>query len=189
MAKPKEIQLDAKSIYQELHNDFTNHCSNEIVMSHFGAFSQDLVNSLSETLEFILHKHQVKRNIIKRMFSIMIEGLQNIRLHGKRNELNKHLGHVIIVEVNDSYAVSFGNIIDNCDKRNLVNDLDRVNSMELPELKNYYLETLGNGMLSEDGGAGLGFTTIALKAKSKIMFQVIDLEEDTSYFEMRIELQ
>lgn len=188
MTKPNEIQLDAKSIYQELHNDFTDHSSNFVIMSHFGEFSQDLVNSLSEGLEYIMDRREVKRIIIKRMFSIMIEGLQNIRLHGKGNVLKKQLGHVMILEKNDSFSVSFGNIVDYQGKETLTKHLDRLNNMDVSELKRYYLDVLGNGVMTDRGGAGLGFTTIALKSKSKILFQFIEYEEDTFYFEMRVDL-
>lgn len=188
MARPNEIQIDAKSIYKELHNDFTNHCSDYIVMSHFGEFSQDLVNSLSEGLEYIMVQRDEKRILIKRMFSIMIEGLQNIRLHGAKNLAKKQLGHAMIMEKEGIYSVSFGNIVDNQGKKILKKHLDKLNAMELSEMKDYYLDVLGNGVMTDRGGAGLGFTTIALKSKSKIRFQFIDYEEDTSYFEMRVNL-
>src|SRR5690554_7206436 len=81
-------------------------------MSHFGEFSQDLVNSLSEGLEYIMRSNNAPKILTKRMFSIMIEGLQNIRLHGARNHENKQLGHVMIMESNDEYTVSIGNVVD-----------------------------------------------------------------------------
>ena len=188
MAKPNEIQLDAKSIYKELNHDFTNHGSNCVIMSHFGEFSQDLVNSLSEGLEYIMDRREVKRIIIKRMFSIMIEGLQNIRLHGTRNRLKEQLGHVMIMEHDGNYSVSFGNIVDNQGKVKLEKHLGKLNAMDLSEMKDYYLDILGNGVMTNKGGAGLGFTTIALKSKSKIQFQFVEYEDDTSYFEMRVQL-
>lgn len=188
MDRSNDIKMDAKNIYQELHNEFTDHCDNFVVMSHFGEFSQDLVNSLSEGLEYIMDKREVKRIIIKRMFSIMIEGLQNIRLHGKRSIQNKHFGHVMIMEKEGSYSVSFGNIVDNQGKEILTKHLNKINDMDLSEMKDYYLNVLGNGIMTDKGGSGLGFTTIALKSKSKIKFQFIDYEKDTSYFEMRVNL-
>lgn len=188
MNRSNEMQIDAKGIYNGLNNEFTEHGSKHMVMSHFGEFSQDLVNSLSEGLEHILDQREVKRIIIKRMFSIMIEGLQNIRLHGIKNMSNKQLGHVMIVEKNGSYSVSFGNVVDEKGEAILTKHLNKLNEMDLSERKDYYLDILGNGDMTNKGGAGLGFTTIALKSKSKIEFQFIDYEEDTSYFEMRVEI-
>ncbi|RYM33376.1 hypothetical protein ERX46_10570 [Brumimicrobium glaciale] len=188
MDRSNEIQIDAKGIYNELHNEFTDHGNNLMVMSHLGEFSQELVNSLSEGLEYIMDQREVKRIIIKRMFSIMIEGLQNVRLHGKANLLKKQLGHVMIIEKNGMFSVSFGNIVDEQGKSILTKHLNKLNNMELSEMKGYYLDVLGNGDMTDKGGAGLGFTTIALKSKSKINFQFLEYEEDSYYFEMRIEL-
>ena len=188
--KPNETRLEAKDIYIDLQNEFTDHGSNIILMSHFGEFSQELVNSLSEGLEVILDQKGVKRPITKRMFSIMIEGLQNIRLHGIANLKRKYLGHVMIIEKDKSFSFSFGNLVDEQGKQRLTEHLNKLNNMELSEMKDYYLDILGNGAMINKGGAGLGFTTIALKSKSKskINFQFIEYEEDIYYFEMPIKL-
>lgn len=188
MAKPNEIKLDAKSIYQTLNDDFTSHRKDVLIMSHFGEFSQDLVNSLSEGLENILNLNNVKRNLIKRLFSIMIEGLQNIRLHGVRNNNNRQCGHVMILEEHQNYSFSFGNIVDEKGKKTLTQYMEKLNAMDLSEKKAYYLDVLGNGIRTDKGGAGLGFTTIALKAKSEILYQFINFEGDKYYFEMRADL-
>ncbi|PWH86825.1 SiaB family protein kinase [Brumimicrobium oceani] len=188
MNRSNETQIDAHSIYNELNKEFTEFGSKKLIMSHFGEFSQDLVNSLSEGLELILDEKGVPRIVIKRMFSVMIEGLQNIRLHGIKNKGNRQLGHVMIAEKNGSYSVSFGNIIDEDGELILVKYLTKLNKMDLSEQKEYYLNILGNGDMTSKGGAGLGFTTIALKSKSKIEFQFVDYEEDTSYLEMRVEI-
>ena len=188
MNRSHDIQIDAKNIYNELQNEFTAQGSRHIVMSHFGEFSQDLVNSLSEGLEHILGQREVKRIVIKRMFSIMIEGLQNIRLHGIKSRSQRQFGHVMIVEKDNAYSVSFGNVVDEKGEDILTKHLNKLNEMDLSERKDYYLDILGNGDMTNKGGAGLGFTTIALKSKSKIDFQFIEYEEDTLYFEMRVDI-
>lgn|SRR5690554_3269031 len=188
MTKDNETQIDAKSIYHELLETFTEESERSIVMSHFGEFSQDLVNSLTEGLEFIMTEREVDKVLVKRMFSIMIEGLQNIRIHGKSNEEELQLGHVMIKEKAKVFSASFGNIVDENGKKTLDQHLNKLNSFTPEELKLYYLDILGNGAMTDRGGAGLGFTTIALKAKAKIKFQFIDFAEDKYYFEMQIQL-
>jgi hypothetical protein len=188
MTKPKEIHVDVNSIFQELHNDFSDRSDGFVVMSHFGEFSQDLVNSLSEGLEYIMLSRDAAKIITKRMFTIMIEGLQNIRLHGAKNNSGKQLGHVMILENQGDYSVSFGNIVDVYSKKVLTDHLNKLNEMSPSEIKDFYLATLSNGVMTEKGGAGLGFITIALKAKSNIEFHFVDFEENTFYFEMRVSI-
>ena len=188
MTKPKEINIDEKGIFHEMYTDFAGSKEGYVVMSHFGEFSQDLVNSLSEGLEYIMQSKNAPKTITKRMFSIMIEGLQNIRLHGTKNLVNKKLGHVMIMENEGAYSVSFGNIVDVESKHILSEHLTKLNNMDSSEVKEFYLKTLSNGVMTEKGGAGLGFITIALKAKSKIDYNFVDYEQNTFYFEMRVTL-
>lgn len=188
MVKPKERHIDVNGIFQELHSDFLSRKEGYVVMSHFGEFSQDLVNSLSEGLEYIMRNKETPKIITKRMFSIMIEGLQNIRLHGAKSMANKQLGHVMILENGGAYSVSFGNIVDTQSKDILSAHLNKLNNMDSSGIKEFYLETLSNGVMTEKGGAGLGFITIALKSKSSIDYSFIDFEQDSFYFEMRVAL-
>lgn len=188
MATQKELHTDVNGIFQELHSKFSEREGAYLLMSHFGEFSQDLVNSLSEGLEYIMRSNNAPKILTKRMFSIMIEGLQNIRLHGARNHENKQLGHVMIMESNDEYTVSIGNVVDIKSKVVLTNHLNMINNMSHQEVKDYYISVLTNGVTTEKGGAGLGFVTLALKSQSTIEFDFIDCDTDHYYFEMCITL-
>jgi hypothetical protein len=188
MPKQTKIGKDLEDIYRDLHNDMSSKKGAVIVLSHFGEFSQDLVNSLSEGLEQIIITNNVKKTIIKRMFSIMIEGLQNIRLHGAKDDKAKKLGHVIVLDEGDHYSISLGNLIDNKKIGFISEHLDKLNAMETEEVKQYYMKVLSNGLLSEKGGAGLGFITMSLKSKSKLTYQFYKCFEDCSYFEMNMKL-
>ena len=188
MGKEVEIKSSIEEIYRDIHNDYASRENGVIILSHFGEFSQDLVNSLSEGLEQIMRTNNVKKAIVKRMFSIMIEGLQNIRIHGAKSSDNEQLGHVIVTDYKNAYTISFGNL-SNKDKRKFLNEhIQALNEMDNAEVKEYYLKVLGNGILSEKGGAGLGFITMCLKSKSKLTHQFFELENDQLYFEVSMTL-
>ncbi|MEX2485166.1 MAG: SiaB family protein kinase [Brumimicrobium sp.] len=188
MSKNVEIKTNVEDIYQNLHDEYANHEGGVIILSHFGQFSQDLVNSLSEGLEQIMMTNNVKKAITKRMFSIMIEGLQNIRIHGEKDNDRNQLGHVIVTDQRKSYTISFGNLVNQEKKKFLNEHIDMLNEMEIPEVKQYYMKVLGNGILSEKGGAGLGFITMCLKSKSKLRYSFYNLETEESYFEVSMKL-
>lgn len=188
MGKEVEIKSSIEEIYRGIHNEFARRENGVIILSHFGEFSQDLVNSLSEGLEQIMRTNNVKKAIVKRMFSIMIEGLQNIRIHGAKNKNNQQLGHVIVTDYRNAYTISFGNL-SNKDKKKYLNDhIKSLNKMTSAEVKEYYLKVLGDGIISEKGGAGLGFITMCLKSKSKLTHQFIELDNDQLYFEVSMSL-
>ena len=188
MSKHTEIRTNIEGVYRDLHNEMSDRKGAVIVLSHFGEFSQDLVNSLSEGLEQIMIANNVKKPIIKRMFSIMIEGLQNIRIHWAKDNGGKKLGHVIVLDEGDHYTISLGNLIQDKKKNSITNHLNDLNKMDLAEVKEYYMKVLGNGLLSEKGGAGLGFITMCLKSKSKLTYNFHNCKDDFSYFEVRMKL-
>lgn len=188
MSKEVEIKSNIEEIYRDLHNYYASRNSGVIILSHFGQFSQDLVNSLSEGLEEIMLTNNVKKAIIKRVFSIMIEGLQNIRIHGAKDSKDQQLGHVIVADYRDKYTISFGNISNKEKQKFVKQHLNSLNEMDTAEVKEYYMKVLGNGVLSEKGGAGLGFITMCLKSRSKLVYEFYELENGQLYFEVNMTL-
>lgn len=153
-----------------------------VLMAHHGEFSQDLVNSLSEGLESLMLECNIKKTVVKRVFSIIIEGLQNIRLHGTKDHWEEQNGHVIVAEDDGGFNVSFGNYVAKDTISDLIVHLNKINTLNKDEIKQLYIDVLGNGFISEKGGAGLGFITIAMKSKSTLNFGFEEVSAETSYF-------
>lgn len=187
--KSAEISTQVKGTYQDIYDTFSHVDDGAVIIAHFGRFSQDLVNSISEGVENILISNDVKKGIIKRMFSILIEGLQNIRIHGGTDLEDNQIGHVIVLREGEQYKVSFGSYATEQDKDFLSKHLDDLNSKSIEEIKEFYLKVLSNGFLSNKGGAGLGFITIALKSKSTISYAFHKTNyKNLYYFEFSVEL-
>lgn len=157
---------------------------NKVLVSHFGEFSQDLVNSLSTKVEEMLLESGIKKGIVKRMFSILVEGLQNIRIHGEKDEDDNQVSFLIIAQVDDSFKVTFGNLLKNENIDNITTRIDHLNQMDPPQVKELYMEVLTNGIMSNKGGAGLGFITIAMKAKNKLDYDIVKIDDELSCFIM-----
>lgn len=153
-----------------------------VVMSHSGVFSQDLVNSLGEGAEEILIAANEKKPMIRRIFSVLIEGLQNIRIHGELNTEGVQNGILVFAKGDGFYKISFGNLIFNGSIPAMEKRLNELNSLEEEELKQRYMAVLSEGILSNKGGAGLGFITMKMKAKSHLNFEFHPVSEDYSMF-------
>jgi hypothetical protein len=158
------------------------------MLSHFGEFSQDLVNSISEGVEAKLLENVVKKTIVKRMFSILIEGLQNIRIHGEKSKSKLQLGHVIVARNEDVFKISFGNYAKKDKTSALQENLNGLNKLDTSAIKEMYLNILSDGVISDKGGAGLGFITIAMKSKSKINYDFKEIDDELVYFHYEVEL-
>ncbi|MDG0974832.1 MAG: SiaB family protein kinase [Crocinitomicaceae bacterium] len=185
-----EISTVVKNTYQDIYDTFCAVPDSSVVIAHFGRFSQDLVNSISEGVENILISNDVKKNMIKRMFSVLIEGLQNIRIHGGSDSDDQQIGHVIVLRGCADYRVSFGSYASEEDRSFLTKHLDNINEKSLEEVKAFYLDVLSKGFLSNKGGAGLGFITIALTSKSAIYYAFHPTDyKDLHYFDFSVELK
>lgn len=167
--------LEIREIFQNQHDGMTKKDNRKVLMSHFGTFSQDLVSSLSGTTEELLTSSGDKRVVIKRTFSILIEGLQNIRLHGERDELNRQLGFVIVAGNKEDYRIIMANVINPEELKKVETYLDKINGFSIDELKKTYLTVLSNEFLSSKGGAGLGFITTRMKSENPLNYSFYSL--------------
>lgn len=160
-----------------------------LVLSHFGYFSQDLVNGFTENVEEILISAGEKKQIIKRVFSILIEGLQNIRVHGQKDEHGKQYGSFILAKDSSKYCIIFGSLIKSEAKSSLEERINNLNSLEDEAVKELYMSVLTNGIVSVTGNAGLGFITMRLKSKNKLKLRFYQVSEELNYFTVEINLE
>jgi hypothetical protein len=175
--------------YQKIFGDYNIHADGKIIVSHFGEFSQDLVNSLSTKIEELMLDSGDKKGVVKRMFSILVEGLQNIRIHGERDQDGNQVSFLIVSQNEDHYKVSFGNLIEADKVDNLIHRVEELNAMSPEETKALYMDTLSNGILSSKGGAGLGFITISLKSKNEINLEKEQVSDRLYFLTQHIRLE
>ncbi|MEX1003331.1 MAG: SiaB family protein kinase [Crocinitomicaceae bacterium] len=175
--------------FQEIFGDYNKNASGKILVSHFGEFSQDLVNSLSTSIEDMMLESGDKKGVVKRMFSILVEGLQNIRIHGERDEDGNQVSFLIVLQNEDNYKVTFGNLIRRMNINTIIERIDSLNKMDNAEVKELYMNVLSNGIMSNKGGAGLGFITMALKSKNKLGYVSEEVSDDLVFFSVNIDLE
>lgn len=176
------------SKFKEILDSYAEGSDAKTVVSHFGEFSQDLVNSISTSVEEMMQESGDKKGPVKRMFSILVEGLQNVRIHGEKDEDNKQVAFLIVTQYDEKYRIAIGNLIRNNNIDFVAQRIEALNNMEPAEVKEYYMEVLTNGIMSNKGGAGLGFITIAMKSKSKIDFETTNLDDELSCFTYQVDL-
>jgi hypothetical protein len=189
MLKEKKGVLTDTCFDEYLHNhQYVSNKGDNILFSHFGVFSQDLTNSISDSVEEMMFSSGDKKSIVKRAFSILIEGLQNIRLHSSPDDKNLHLSHLIVSKNDEKYTISLGNITVTSCKNKLTQQIKELNSRSEIDVKSLYMDVLANGDLSDKGGAGLGFITMKMKADSDLKANFKEIAKDTYYFTVSMEL-
>ena len=154
----------------------------KIIVSHLGELDQDKVNTISTLVETQMEYLGVSKSAIKKIFNIVIETLQNICIHGEKDNNGYQMTYFIIGRHNNEFSIFSGNIVNNTVAEKLNKRLNSIKSLSDSDLKKQYMDVLSNGELSAKGGAGLGFLTIALKSGNNIDFDFEMLNKEYSLF-------
>ena len=174
--------------FKELEEEFFR-TGFDIIQANKGPWTQDNVEGFAYELETMLPDKGVKKGIIKRIFSLIIEALQNIRLHGAFGNEGEQASFYFIAKNEDIFRIITANIIHKDVIEKVQTRIEKINSLDRVGLKTFYMDTLTDGHRSSKGGAGLGFITVAMKAKSKLDYSFEKLDDDYSKFEMSCDLK
>ncbi len=162
-----------------------NGADRKIIVSHIGELDQDKVNTISTLVETQMEYLGVSKSAIKKIFNIVIETLQNICIHGEKDNNGYQMTYFIIGKHQNEYTIFSGNIVNNVVAEKLNKRLNAIKSLGDSDLKRQYMDVLSNGELSAKGGAGLGFLTIALKSNNNIDFDFEMLNKEYSLFSLQ----
>jgi hypothetical protein len=172
-----------RSVYLGVLEDFAGEAnSGDVIVHHFGEFSHGMINGLAEATEELMLSNGDSKRTVKRVFSILIEGLQNIRTHGKRDLDCDQSSFVVIVKERNQYKIIFGNLIDQKDKVMIEDYFDKINRMSEEQLKQLYAEVLETSFFTRKGGAGIGFLTMRIKSEHPLEYVVNNFEENLYFF-------
>lgn len=166
--------------YQEIYGEYNSNATKKIIVSHFGEFSQELVNSISIEVEERMMAAGDKKGPIKRVFSILVEGLQNVRIHGERDPDGNQGSFLVVCQDDEEYLITTGNLARNEAVKKIVDKIKVINQYDVDGLKQFYMDVLTNGLMSQKGGAGLGLITMAMKSKNKLAYKVDHVDDNYS---------
>ncbi|HEY6160031.1 MAG TPA: SiaB family protein kinase [Bacteroidia bacterium] len=144
-------------------------CEKEnIILSFKGDFNQDLVNAILLLAEREPDVQSSSTVVRARVFSIMVECMQNIRKYGAVNDAGSELkpGIVLVCRDQHSYALKTGNLVLNEEVPALKEKIERIVGLGKDELKALHKKILAETQLSEKSGAGLGLISILRKCDS-----------------------
>lgn len=154
-----------------------------ILVSHYGELSQSVISNLEGSVEEKITSLDIAKGPIKKIFFISVETLQNMLLHGQKNNEGKQHNFFILVKNGSNLKVISSNLVANDSIPALEKQINTINSFEDEKaLKAYYLEHLENNTMSDKGGAGLGFITIGMKSGNKLKVDFKKINDQFSLF-------
>ena len=173
-------------------NTFTKHAMAEkkIILDYKGPIKFEMIEFLLNKVKKGMDSLGEKKIIKKKVFNLMVEIIENIYKHSANNEINNKdnifQSRISLEKYENNYLITAGNTISNRNIESLRRRLDQVIQMNNKGLKILYEEKITKEPFSEKGGAGLGIITIAIKSDNKLNYSIISINDNFSYFELKV---
>ncbi len=168
----------AYPLFQRISND-------DFEYVYRGFFTHNITKKILFLADTNISKVTNQATMQKRIYYIMVEGLQNITRHQEEvATLNaeKYPGIFAIQKNGERYYISTGNVVANANIPALKEKLDTINSLSPEELKKFHREMLTTGSMSDKGGAGLGLIEMSRKSGNKLLYNFEQLDDEYTYF-------
>ncbi len=159
---------------------------NNVLLAYDGVLNVDTISRIETEVEEKVTALSIPKGPLKKIFFISVEALQNMLIHGGKDASGHQHNYFILSKGTSKVEIITANIVSNTNINKLTADVERLNSFEDPAaLKTYYMEHLEKNELSEKGGAGLGFITIAMKSGNKLGYVFEKINDQLSLFSLK----
>jgi hypothetical protein len=163
--------------------------SQKLILVYEGDFTQETTKSILTMAERNLDSSGEEATIKRKVFNVMVEALQNIVKHSDElvnNVIKSHAAIFLIGRDEDRYTVMSGNPIRQANIARLKEKLQKINTLDKEGLKGLYKEIIKNTMISEKGGAGLGFVDMARKSGTKLEYEFPEMNAEYAFFCLKV---
>lgn len=176
--------MDLSKVYQ-LYQDFEKE---EVIFSFNGIVTEEFMLSMLRLIEVKLSNLVADNRLKKRVFSILVECIQNIYHHVEveHKELKQSSAIIFLVKSANGFLIQTGNYITHEVIHSLTAHIDKVNSLNKEELKELYQQILNDNQRSSKGTAGLGMIDIARKSGNKLEYAVLAVDEEKAFFSLNV---
>jgi len=166
---------------------------NKIILSFSGFFSQIIIEYLGNALKAYFSITKMSMKTTNDVFSVFIEQTQNIRnYYTKKNEENEEIaknilssGIAIIGKEDDNFYIYSGNLVENCDVKELEEKINEVKNLSKIEAKVYFKNKLFKERPNNSIGAGLGLIDIVRKSSLPIEYSLIKKDEKFYFYTIK----
>ena len=162
-------------------------------VSHIGDISYDLIDRSFDEVRSFLEKNEANRKIKNRVYSVLIECLQNLcnyHTYHLKNTPHKHFSQFSFQFSGGTYQIKTSNRVKNNQLAELKERLIEIKKMDKMMLSLNYNKTLAEMTYSKEHlGAGLGFLDIARKTANNFSFRFDEGDADFGIFTYSIEIE
>lgn len=143
-----------------------------------------LLTDLKKNDEFSL----LPKIVARRVYSILVECLENIAKHSLRDcpPCVRQKPFISAADRGDKIIIKTGNAVREEKKPRLVRIIDHINNLGTQDLIRLYEEKINRESKPEENGAELGFIIMRLKSENIIKYEFTDHNNGFSEFEIQI---
>lgn len=170
--------IEIREIFQDHHDALAKNKSEKILISHCGVFSTELIRGLADSLTVLAKSYGESHQYCTKLFSILLEGLKNLKLYAESDKHNNKVGFLIVSRTQENYHFQIANLITEEGYANIEKYLNKINAHSKEELVKMYNEILTNELLGNEGKKGRGFVNARIKTENKIDFEKQHMNED-----------
>jgi len=153
--------------------------------------SPDVEREVLTLTETKLTEEDVEMNIRRRVFSVLIEILENVAKYSPGREPEEQFGMpVAMISFEDEvYSISTGNLIRNNDVEELRNKLDLINKNDKVGLKELFRTSISGQTVKSESTGNMGLIDMARKSGSKLVYQFEQINEFYSYYSLMVKVE
>ncbi len=164
---------------------------NNIYLIWSGHITHDVGKEVISFTEAQLHENDIKSNLRKRVFSILVEIIENVAKYSPGVEPAEKYGMPVamIRLTGKTYFLTTGNLIPNTGVDDLKEKLDTVNKYDRKGLKELYMKSLSDQTSGYDSTGNMGLIDMARKSGSKLQYEFEKINDRYSYFTLTIKVE
>lgn len=164
---------------------------NSIYMIWSGLINSDIGGEVLSLTESKLSEDNIETYLRRRIYSILVEVLENMAKYSPGIEIEKKSGMpVVIVRVEDgAFILTTGNLILNSGINDLRYKLDTINSFSKESLKDFFVKSLSSQTIESDSTGNMGLIEAARKSGNKLHYQFEQVNDLYSYFVLTVKVK
>lgn len=163
---------------------------NNVYLIWSGHFSADVGKEVLSFTETKLSEEDVDMVLRRKVFSILVETLENVAKYSPGHETEEKYGMpVAMIRLNGRiYLLTTGNLIPNDKVAALKEKLDTINKYDKAGLKELFKKALVDQSFDSESTGNLGLIDMARKSGNKLLYQFDKVNDQYSYYMLTVKV-
>jgi hypothetical protein len=164
---------------------------NNVYLVWSGHITQEVGKQVLSFTETRLSEDDIESNVRKRVFSILVEIIENVAKYSPGRDPEEKYGMPIamIRLENKTYSLTTGNLILNENVDILREKLDIINQYDKRGLKELFRQSLSDQTVQSDSTGNMGLIDMARKSGSKLEYQFERVNDLYSYYMLTVKVE